>query len=165
MRRKGYDPAEEDIPVILAIHNVVNEQGWSKVKEWESLRGTSEPKLKQFLGRPKDVTPKAYLWSLFGYTLPFDRHDWIVDRNGKDVRYVIDFYKGAQPTGTLPGRGIYMYLDVRPALDSPSAVIDRASVAFRQFRQFMGLKSRPIFNPAATAYQSPKGPPAPKKSS
>ena len=30
------------------------------------------------------------------YELPFDRHDWVVDRDGKDVRYVIDFYKGAQ---------------------------------------------------------------------
>ena len=23
------------------------------------------------------------------YSLPFDRHDWIIDRNGKDIRYVI----------------------------------------------------------------------------
>ena len=27
-----------------------------------------------------------------GYQLPFDRHDWIVDRAGKEVRYVIDYY-------------------------------------------------------------------------
>ena len=44
------------MPVVLAIHNVVNEQGWSKVLEWERLRGckdVSEVKLKKFLGRPK----------------------------------------------------------------------------------------------------------------
>jgi len=26
------------------------------------------------------------------HPLPFDRHDWIVDRGGKEVRYVIDYY-------------------------------------------------------------------------
>jgi hypothetical protein len=57
-----------------------------------------------------------------------------------------------------------MYLDVRPALDSPSAVIDRMSVAFRQFRQSLGANPGSIFNPEATAYQSPRGPP-PKRSS
>ena len=32
----------------------------------------------------------------FRYELPFDRHDWIVDRCGKDVRYIIDYYDGGQ---------------------------------------------------------------------
>jgi hypothetical protein len=32
MKRKGYNPNEGDMPVILAIHNIVNEQGWTKVK-------------------------------------------------------------------------------------------------------------------------------------
>ena len=141
MKRKGYDPAEHDIPVILAIHNIVNEEGWSKIKEWESLRGEGSPKLKQFLGRPKDISPKAFFMSLLGYTLPFDRHDWVIDRNGQDVRYVIDFYKGAQPVG---GRAaIAMYLDVRPALDSHTAIIDRISVAVRQ-----ALGFATTFNPA-----------------
>jgi len=26
------------------------------------------------------------------YPPPFDRHDWIVDRCGKEVRYIIDYY-------------------------------------------------------------------------
>ena len=158
MKRKGYDPPEQDIPVILTIHNVVNEQGWSKIKEWESLRGITDPKLKQFMGRPKDISPKAFIMSLFGYTLPFDRHDWVIDRHGQDVRYVIDFYKGAQPPGMLPGRAaVSMYLDVRPALDSYTAVIDRASVAYRQF---LGL------NPFNTASNSKPPPPQnPKKNS
>ena len=30
--------------------------------------------------------------SWFGGPLPFDRHDWYVDRCGQEVRYVIDFY-------------------------------------------------------------------------
>jgi hypothetical protein len=27
MKRKGYNPQENDVPVILSIHNLVNEQG------------------------------------------------------------------------------------------------------------------------------------------
>ena len=68
MKRKGYEPAEHDVPVILAIHNLVNERGWSDVKKWEVISGcTTEPKLKQFLGRPKDISPKAYFLSMFGF--------------------------------------------------------------------------------------------------
>ena len=66
MKRKGYNPEEKDVPVILAIHNMVNEQGWSKVREWESLAGSPEPKLKWFIGRPKDISPKAYFLNLIG---------------------------------------------------------------------------------------------------
>ena len=66
------------------------------------------------------------------YELPFDRHDWVVDRDGKDVRYVIDFYKGAQAT-SVDQAPFSIFLDVRPALDSYQAVIDRACVYYRQF--------------------------------
>lgn len=71
--------------------------------------------------------------------MPFDRHDWIVDRgDGREVRYVIDFYKGTDrmralpppagaPVGTPPEIIAVptMYLDVRPALDSFGALTDR----------------------------------------
>lgn len=39
-------------------------------------------------GRPQDYSPKARLLNLLGYKLPFDRHDWIVDRCGQEVRLV-----------------------------------------------------------------------------
>lgn len=58
---------------------------------------------------------------MYRYELPFDRHDWIVDRCGRHVRYVIDYY-GCEPT---PNNDAPIYLDVRPALDSFSAVWDR----------------------------------------
>jgi len=32
--------------------------------------------------------------NFLGFKLPFDRHDWVVDRCGTDVRYIIDFYNG-----------------------------------------------------------------------
>ncbi|KAG2461226.1 CCHL lyase, partial [Polypterus senegalus] len=57
-----------------------------------------------------------------GYELPFDRHDWVVDRCGKEVRYVIDYYDG----GEVDKRTYqFTILDVRPAFDSFQAVWDR----------------------------------------
>ncbi len=35
-----------------------------------------------------------------GGMLPFDRHDWYVDRKGQEVRYVIDFYFDEEKAGT-----------------------------------------------------------------
>ncbi len=57
------------------------------------------------------------------YTPPFDRHDWIVDRCGTEVRYIIDFYNGEPARGDA--RPIAMHLDVRPALDSIGSAWDR----------------------------------------
>ena len=127
MKRKGYDPQEKDVPIVLAIHNLVNEKGWADIKQWEQIRGSHVPKLKKFLGRPKDISPKARLLNFFGYSLPFDRHDWIIDRNGEEVRYVIDFYKGHQAQGSP----ISIHLDVRPALDSFPALFDRIYVSVK----------------------------------
>ena len=62
------------------------------------------------------MTPRARLNTLVGYTAPFDRHDWVVDRCGKKIDYVIDFYSGKDETGGR--RGLSFYLDVRPKLNS-----------------------------------------------
>jgi cytochrome c heme-lyase len=56
---------------------------------------------------------------------PFDRHDWYVLRQTpsgpKEVRYVIDYYSGPpEPTGEP-----VFYLDIRPALDTPTAAVER----------------------------------------
>ena len=58
-------------------------------------------------------------WSRF--TLPFDRHDWFLDRCGTEVHYVVDFYRG-QPVKDKP---IALHIDARPALDSLTNVVDR----------------------------------------
>ena len=63
---------------------------------------------------------------IFRYELPFDRHDWIVDRCGKDVRYIIDYYDG----GAVKSNGEFTLLDVRPAIDSIEAIIDRTKAAY-----------------------------------
>ncbi len=59
-----------------------------QVQRWESLhaRQCGAPRLKRFMGRPNEYSPKARLLNLLGYKLPFDRHDWVVDRCGRDVR-------------------------------------------------------------------------------
>eukprot|EP00884_Botryococcus_braunii_P006462 jgi/Botrbrau1/15817/Bobra.40_1s0006.4 len=123
MKRKGWRPVEDDMRTVVAIHNTVNERAWAEVLRWERLHASecSCPRLRKFEGRPTAYSPKARLLNLLGYKLPFDRHDWVVDRCGRDVRYVIDFYNAAP----LPHMPVAMHLDVRPALDSFSAVWDR----------------------------------------
>lgn len=65
------------------------------------------------------------------YELPFDRHDWIVDRSGHEVRYVIDYYDGG---GADDNNKTFVRLDVRPAFDSWGAVKDRARVCMWRWR-------------------------------
>ena len=122
MKRKGWEPSEDDMTAVVAIHNAVNERAWREIKTWEDAAGEPAPKLLRFRGRPTDLSPKARLLNFLGYRLPFDRHDWVVERrDGSEVRYVIDFYNGAP----LPSMPVALHLDVRPALDSPSALWSR----------------------------------------
>tara|TARA_B110000879_G_C11118805_1_gene490792 strand:- start:3 stop:677 length:675 start_codon:yes stop_codon:yes gene_type:complete len=91
--RKGWNPGEDDMSNVISIHNAVNERCWEEVLKWERLHAAECdcPKLLKFRGRPRDYSPKARFLNFLGFKLPFDRHDWVVDRCGVDVRYVIDF--------------------------------------------------------------------------
>lgn len=73
--------------------------------------------------------------SLCSYELPFDRHDWIVDRCGKEVRYIIDYYDGEINKDTYQ----FSTLDVRPAFDSLEAVWDRMKVAWWRWTSWRTL--------------------------
>ncbi|XP_075235460.1 cytochrome c heme lyase [Lycorma delicatula] len=137
MLRKGWrwkDDAlkPKDMDDIIKIHNANNEQAWLEVLKWEALHAheCTDPKLKSFGGRAKDYSPRARLRQLLGYELPFDRHDWIIDRCGKDVRYVIDYYDG----GTVDKNHRFAILDVRPAMDSWENVWDRMKVTYWRWR-------------------------------
>ena len=79
MKRKSWNPNEKDMSVVVPIHNAVNEQAWKHILEWESIHKSdcSQPKLLKFEGKPKEISVKARFWNLFGYSLPFDRHDWV----------------------------------------------------------------------------------------
>ena len=131
MKRKGWSPKEDDMPAVVAIHNAVNERAWREILRWESIAGRAAecggPKLLRFRGRPKEPSPKARMLGFLGYRAPFDRHDWIVDRCGREVRYVIDFYNAA-PSENVPAA---VHLDVRPALDSPLALWERLAMQWR----------------------------------
>ncbi|KTF93851.1 hypothetical protein cypCar_00023912 [Cyprinus carpio] len=107
-----------------------SEQKWVYPSEqmfWNAMLRKGEcpcgPSLLRFGGKAKDFSPRARFRHWMGHELPFDRHDWIIDRCGKEVRYVIDYYDGGQvPKHTV--------LDVRPAFDSLEAVWDRMKVAW-----------------------------------
>jgi len=157
MRKKGYQPPIESIPSVLQIHNAVNERSWTQICKWEKeIHDNDNPKLVKFVGRPKDISPKAWLNSrLFMTQEPFDRHDWYIQDNhegeggvGEPRRYVIDFYEGKEKTGHLASslaspndvqdnkmpvmKPPSMYIDVRPALDNPSAAVDRMTMLVRE---------------------------------
>lgn len=69
--------------------------------------------------------------------MPFDRHDWIVDRCGKEVRYIIDYYDG----GEIDNKYQFALLDVRPALDSVENAWDRMKVMYMRYRyELLGNK-------------------------
>lgn len=49
---------------VVAIHNSVNERAWREVVAWERLHCDTcpqGPRLKRFMGRPSDLSPKARL--------------------------------------------------------------------------------------------------------
>uniref|UniRef100_A0A672FE50 Holocytochrome c-type synthase n=1 Tax=Salarias fasciatus TaxID=181472 RepID=A0A672FE50_SALFA len=133
MLRKGWrwrddDLAADDMTNIIKIHNRNNEQAWEEILKWEALHAGEcpcGPTLKRFGGKAKEFSPRARLRHWMGYELPFDRHDWIIDRCGKEVRYIIDYYDGE-----IKENYQFSILDVRPAFDSLDAVWDRMKVAW-----------------------------------
>jgi cytochrome c heme-lyase len=151
MSRKNHNPEAADMRVVVPIHNAVNERAWAEVLSWEAGRGGEKcggVKLATFKGRPGDISPRARWNTLLGYVTmvvrphsstslkgtrryspPFDRHDWVIDRCGTRVRYVIDFYTGRSPAKAAEGN-VSFYLDVRPALDSWEGVMMRVRRLF-----------------------------------
>ena len=136
LARKGKlgDTNETEMESVVALHNNMNEKTWRKVVEWEETvvgEGGHEqpPKLLKFMGRPKDLSPKAwYKHRILGHPLPFDRHDWTVLRaDGSTARYVIDYYYDETRARTDAASALpflndaaatpSLLVDVRPALD------------------------------------------------
>ncbi|WFD31064.1 holocytochrome-c synthase [Malassezia sp. CBS 17886] len=138
--RKNNKVRAEDMDVVVPIHNAVNEEAWRHILEWEktwNAPGCECPELVNFIGRPRNVTWRARFRNLAGYTLPFDRHDWVVT-----MRYVIDFYAGRPASGAGHRGGapaaadamhkaadapqqVSFHLDVRPAPDTVEGIAMR----------------------------------------
>ncbi|KAK0609490.1 cytochrome c/c1 heme-lyase, partial [Immersiella caudata] len=130
MKRKGHTATPSDMKTVVPIHNAVNERAWAEILRWEAPFASKEcggPRLHSFAGESKRMTPKARMNTLLGYTAPFDRHDWVVDRCGTQVEYVIDFYAGRND-GQGAGK-LNFYLDVRPKLNTWEGVKMRAMKA------------------------------------
>lgn len=126
MARKNHRPQAADMATVVPIHNAVNERAWSEILKWEEPYDSSScggPRLVSFRGDSSKLTPRARWNTLLGYQAPFDRHDWLVDRCGVRVEYVIDFYQGKERED---GRGVSFYLDVRPKVNSWEGVRMRA---------------------------------------
>jgi len=153
MTRKGWrwqdDEVEQsDINNIISIHNVNNERAWREILMWERAYHENECKwqdikLKKFSGKAKEFTWRAKIRNIiYGYPLPFDRHDWIIDRCGKERTYIIDYYSGSMNEETMQ----FTDLDVRPHPRNttdywwPEALADRSRTFYR--RKWVELKEK-----------------------
>lgn len=145
LKRKGKANGitEDDMGMLVAIHNGTNERAWKMVLEWEKdFEECKDPTLLKFQGKPHDLSPMARFKTMFmGYPMPFDRHDWTVDRCGKEVRYILDFYYDNSEEDKqmnidknddgflVPKRVI---IDARPAIDSMDSALHRAKYLFKK---------------------------------
>jgi len=111
---------QEDTPQEMALNEILL---------WENFIGSDldELKLLRYCNKPREYSPHARFRGLLGYGLPFNRHDWIIDRSGREVRYVIDYYDLGDENGYHTGENIE--LDVRPAFNSIDAIFYRAKAA------------------------------------
>lgn len=132
MKRKNFDPDAKDMQTVIPIHNAVNERAWMEIMKWEEGQGSEKCggcQLIKFEGDSTKLTPTARFNMLMGREKPFDRHDWSVDRCGKQVDYVIDFYSG-KPNPMVPEMPSF-YLDARPKLNSMEGIRLRLTSLFK----------------------------------
>lgn len=127
---------QDAVESMVAVHNHLNEGVWNEVQSWEQKytdQTHKSARLLKFTGRPNDMSPRARMLqvlgkiypSKFGFSPPFDRHDWTVlratpDGNWKPVLYTIDFYEIPDESG-IP----VFSVDVRPAANSLENIKDR----------------------------------------
>uniref|UniRef100_A0A915CZU8 Holocytochrome c-type synthase n=1 Tax=Ditylenchus dipsaci TaxID=166011 RepID=A0A915CZU8_9BILA len=110
LEMEGRPDHSKDMDHIIDIHNANNEKAWREVLKWE------------IYCIQNNISPNARIRSWLGYELPFDRHDWVVDRCGqRDVRYIIDYYDG--------GKQLLIY-----------KFVDRMVVGYWRFKaEYLGL--------------------------
>lgn len=110
LQRKNKPIELEDALPVAAVHEMVTDATWSGIMEFETMheKACGQPTLSRFEGKDGIYSPKARFMNLFGVNLPFDRHDWYVDRCGKEVRYIIDYY-------AIGEENVEYFIDARPA--------------------------------------------------
>jgi cytochrome c heme-lyase len=163
--RKDKAIQAEDAPAVATVHVAVTDNTWGEILTYEDLHKKSavgansgiqicmtsllsqlmsallllrqcpSVSLSRFQGMDGIYSFKAKLMKpLFGMK-PFDRHDWFVDRCGKEVKYVIDYYAHEEPDPHNPGEtSIDYFIDARPA-PTLAGLWDRSRVAFAKWRR------------------------------
>lgn len=125
LKRKNKEVPADAMDSVVHAHNVTNERTWMQIMEWEKLhyRQCKDPKLLRFVGRSDELSLGAQWSKRFSYRgVPFDRHDWYVDRCGiKTVRYVIDYYDDPH----IKNDDLQVSIDTRPAFDDLGNAWDR----------------------------------------
>ena len=100
----GEDPASSSV-FSRVWHVQFPAFGWEKIlflnALYNAIQGSElQPFGALLINSGRVCSPLARLSGWFGGQLPFDRHDWWVDRCGQEVRYVIDFYFHEEAAGT-----------------------------------------------------------------
>jgi len=128
LKRKEKPIDKENAWSVAQVHVAVTDNTWKEIMEYEALHRDqcANAKLDRFSGQDGNYSLKARFFHFFlGRDYPFDRHDWIVNRCGKEVRYVIDYHSHETPTE------VEYFIDARPAL-TLSGLYDRVRIAFRR---------------------------------
>ncbi|MES1913039.1 MAG: hypothetical protein MHM6MM_005272 [Cercozoa sp. M6MM] len=157
LRRRGKDVESSDAASVANAHEVVTQMTWDGIMQFEDMHKDecAEPKLARFQGTAFSLSAllgicpcdwmHAGMWGhtsiyeriadlkarfVYGHTegiKSFDRHDWWVDRCGREVRYIIDYYTFEDWHGNM-GYSV----DVNPA-PTLHGFIDLARFKFRQW--------------------------------
>lgn len=122
--RKNKEAEADSMDAVVRVHNVTNEKTWDKILEWEKMheKTCATPTLARFVGKCEDPSWGAWWSNRLSYRgLPFDRHDWFVDRCGqRTVRYVIDYYDDPKARNDMQ-----ITIEARPAFDTVGDAWDR----------------------------------------
>jgi cytochrome c heme-lyase len=117
MRLTGTHLDDRELRVIAA--GISYRAAWRGIMDFESLPrlgcGCAEAKFVKLLTNQGPTIKSQFLGAL-GYSTPFDRMDYIVDRCGTHHRYIVEFYQTSETE---------FKVDARPAFNSGTGWIDR----------------------------------------
>ena len=147
LKRKQKAIDATDALAVSTVHNAVTDNTWQCILEYERQHSEAcpqGPSLARFYGMDGVYSMKAkFVNGVLGGPLPFDRHDWVVDRCGKEVRYIIDYYSMEVPAGSEGAEGaegggdeeveVYYSVDARPA-PTLEGLWERGRMAFRKWQ-------------------------------
>jgi len=131
LKRKNKPIEYDDALSVAAVHAMVTSGTWDAIMEYEELHSSKcdSPKLARFNGMDGIYSLKAkFRRYLLRQPWPYDRHDWIVNRCGEEVTYIIDYYSYPDKKGD---EELYT-IDARPAPSNLTNIFDRVRVGFRK---------------------------------